>query len=92
MLVSARKRALSTPSVTRCCALEEDLRKAERIRLQLDAELDSNSLKKDALIAQQDSLAKAYEAKWSEPLNIEPEASDEDSEEKDVSEELRQTL
>lgn len=73
-------------------ALEEDLRKAERIRLQLDAELDSNSLKKDALIAQQDSLAKAYEAKWSEPLKIEPEASDEDSAAKDVSEERCQSL
>ena len=73
-------------------ALEEDLRKAERIRLQLDAELDSNTLKKEALIAQQDSLAKAYEAKWSEPLNIEREANDENSEAKDFNEELRQTL
>ena len=44
------------------------------------------------MIAQQDSLAKAYEAKWSEPLNIEREASDEDSEQNDFSEELRQTL
>ena len=73
-------------------ALEEDLRKAERIRLQLDAELDSNALKKEALIAQQDSLSKAYEAKWSEPLKIEANAARGDTEVMDFSEELRQTL
>ncbi|HAB89534.1 MAG TPA: chromosome segregation protein SMC [Bacteroidetes bacterium] len=72
--------------------LEEDLRKAERIRLQLDAELDSNSLKKEALIGQQDSLAVAYEAKWSEPLKIEVHATHDHTESKDFSQELRQNL
>ena len=74
-------------------ALEEDLRKAERIRLQLDAELDSNSLKKEALIAQQDSLSKAYEAKWSEPLKINKAGSaDDNTKIREFSEELRQNL
>ena len=67
-------------------ALEEDLRKSERLRLQLDADLDSNALKKEALVAQQTSLAQAYEAKWSEPLSFDT------TEENEISEDLRQEL
>ena len=67
-------------------ALEEDLRKSERLRLQLDADLDSNALKKEALVAQQTSLAQAYEAKWSEPLSFDT------TEENEMSEDLRQEL